>query len=119
MVFLLGCFFFWGDVSSNLRSWWQINRDSTVCSIKVSSGSSGWGGGKKHEIYAAAFDGHIFMTYFYGAGGSCPLPLPGSATESKATELSSWFQNQAHMIGVVQCRELSEPEKGACSSISF
>ena len=43
-----------------------------------SIGSSGWvrGGGKKHEIYATAFDGHLFMTYFYRASGACPPPSP-------------------------------------------
>ena len=41
-----------------------------------SSGSSDWvGGGEKHEIYAAAFGGHLFMTYFYRAGGAmAPSP---------------------------------------------
>ena len=44
-------------------------------------------GGKKHEIYAAAFGGHLFMTNFYTAGGGGaawpPLPPPpGSATDS-------------------------------------
>ena len=33
-------------------------------------------GGKKHEIYAAAFDGHLFMTYFYRAGGGVWRPWP-------------------------------------------
>ena len=43
-----------------------------------------WGGGKKHEIYVAAFGGHFFMTYLYIAWGamapSAPPP-PGSATD--------------------------------------
>ena len=47
-------------------------------------GSSGpvgrGGGGKKHEIYVAAFGGHLFMTYFYRARGPWPVGLPGSAT---------------------------------------
>ena len=40
------------------------------------------GGGKKLEIYVAAFGGHLFMTYFYRAGGSHGplLPQPGFAT---------------------------------------
>ena len=37
--------------------------------INISSGSSdrvrGEGEAEKHEIYAAAFGGHLFMTYFY------------------------------------------------------
>ena len=40
-----------------------------------SIGSSGWvggGGGNKHEIYMAAFGGHLFMTYLYRAGGHGP-----------------------------------------------
>ena len=35
-----------------------------------------WGGGKKHEIYVAAFGGHFFMTYFYRAGGGAWPPRP-------------------------------------------
>ena len=43
--------------------------------------AAGWGGGgggcKKHEIYGAAFGGHLFMTYFYKAGGGmAPLGTP-------------------------------------------
>ena len=37
-----------------------------------------------HEIYAAAFGGHLFMTYFYSAGGGGqwpPWPPPGSTTD--------------------------------------
>ena len=42
----------------------------------LNSGSSGRvRGGKKHEIYAAAFGSHIFMTYFHRVGGPWP-PWP-------------------------------------------
>ena len=42
-----------------------------------SSGSSGRvGGTKKHEVHAAAFSGHFFMTYFYRTGGVAPCPPP-------------------------------------------
>ena len=38
--------------------------------IASSGGSSGQlRGGEQHEIYAAAFGGHLFMTYFHRAGG--------------------------------------------------
>ena len=41
-----------------------------------SSGSSGRvRGGEKHEIYAAAFGGHLLMTYFHRAGGGGAGPL--------------------------------------------
>ena len=37
-------------------------------------------------VYAAAFGGHLFMTYFYKAGGDMtPRPLPGSATVNYKT----------------------------------
>ena len=47
----------------------------------LSGGSSGRvRGGEKHEIYAAAFSSHLFMTYFHRARGamapSTPLPPP-------------------------------------------
>ena len=50
-----------------------------------SSGSSGRVGGKKHEIYAAAFDGHLFMTYFHRAEeGVAPLaPLDPLLSKGK------------------------------------
>ena len=45
------------------------------------------GGNKKHEIYAAVFCGHLFMTYFYRAGGGYgPLAPPGSATGADGME---------------------------------
>ena len=54
--------------------------DLSRLNINVSSsGSSGRvRGGEKHEIYAAAFGGHLFMTYFHRArGGHGPLgPRP-------------------------------------------
>ena len=50
-----------------------------------SSGSSGrvGGGAEKHEIYAAAFGGHLFYDLFLQGQGGGPWPLgppPGSAT---------------------------------------
>ena len=49
------------------------------CIWQVSSGSSGWvRGAEKHEIYVAAFGGHIFYDLF----SQGPLaPPPGSATD--------------------------------------
>ena len=42
----------------------------------------GGGGGEKHEIYMAAFGGHLFYDLFSVGQGSAmtPSPLPGSAT---------------------------------------
>ena len=49
-----------------------------------SSGSSSWvRGGEKHEIYAAAFGGHLFydlLSQGGGGGGMAPSPPAGSAT---------------------------------------
>ena len=44
----------------------------------ISSGSSGRvrGGAEKHEIYAAAFGGHLFITYFHRARGAMDLLPP-------------------------------------------
>ena len=36
----------------------------------------GGGGKEKHEIYAAAFSSHLFMTYFYSAKGVMALSRP-------------------------------------------
>ena len=56
----------------------------------TSSGSSGrgGGGGKKHEIYATAFGGHLFYDLFLqGRGGHVPLPPPpGSAAGDPVAE---------------------------------
>ena len=52
--------------------------------LKFSSGSSGRvRGGEKHEIYVAAFGGHLFYDLFsQGWGGAWPPRPPlGSATE--------------------------------------
>ena len=39
----------------------------------ISSGSSGWvGGAKKHEIYVAAFGGHLFYDLFVQGWGAWP-----------------------------------------------
>ena len=41
----------------------------------------GGAGSEKHEIYPVTFGSHLFMTYFYSAGGSRPpCPPPESAT---------------------------------------
>ena len=66
--------------------------------ILTSSGSSGRvrGGGEKHEIYAAAFGGHLFYDLFsQGRGGHSPLAPPGSATawqksENQSKKLRIW-----------------------------
>ena len=42
----------------------------------VADPAAGYGGGEKHEIYAAAFGGHLFMTYFYRARGGPWPPRP-------------------------------------------
>ena len=52
---------------------------------QASSGSSNQvkGGGKKYEIYVAAFGGHVLMTYFYRVrekGGHGLLAPLGSTT---------------------------------------
>ena len=62
--------------------------------MKNSSGFSGRlrGRDEKHEIYAAAFGGHLFMTYFYRAGGggvSPSLPVTRSGTEKLHSAVSS------------------------------
>ena len=48
------------------------------------AGRGGGGWCEKHEVYAATFGGHLFMTYFSRGwrekGGMAPRPLPGSAT---------------------------------------
>ena len=52
---------------------------------RLSSGSSGWvGGAEKHEIYAAAFGGHLFYDLFLqGRGrGMDPSAYSGSAAAS-------------------------------------
>ena len=52
-------------------------------SASASDPAAEWGGGKKHEIYMAAFGGHLFYDLFVqGWGGHGPLGTPpGSATE--------------------------------------
>ena len=51
--------------------------------INTSSGSSGRvrGGAEKHEIYAAAFGGHLFYDLFSQSWGAWPPRPPGSATK--------------------------------------
>ena len=50
----------------------------------ASDPAPGWGrGGKKHEIYVAAFGGHLFYDLFvqgWGRGHGSLGTLPGSAT---------------------------------------
>ena len=52
------------------------------CCCLASDPATGWEGGKKHEIYVAAFGGHLFYDLFLqGWGGECsPRHPPGSAT---------------------------------------
>ena len=58
------------SVLPDLRAQYRIQRQG-----------KGRGGTEKHEIYAAAFGGHLFMTYFHRArGGMAPSAPPGSAT---------------------------------------
>ena len=48
------------------------------------------GGGEKHEVYAAASGGHLFMTYIYraGGGGMAPLASLDSLSAIKTLEFS-------------------------------
>ena len=47
----------------------------------VADPAAGLGGAEKHEIYAAVFNSHLFMTYFYMTRGAmAPSAPPGSAT---------------------------------------
>ena len=67
---------------------------------KGSSGSRGrvWGA-EKHEIYAPAFGGHLFITYFYWAGGvalASPDPL----------------LKGIHLTFATQCRRHRKSKKG-------
>ena len=50
----------------------------------ISSGYSGrvGGGGKKHEIYVAAFSGHLFKDFFYRAHPLDPLLVIVQNTDS-------------------------------------
>ena len=72
------------DLKENLVHRGGGNGLATVAPLLVlSSGSSGRvrGGAEKHEIYAAAFGGHLFYDLFsQGQGGHGPLAPPGSAT---------------------------------------
>ena len=42
--------------------------DETFTTYSVADPAAGWRP-EKHEIYATAFGSHLFMTYFYMAGG--------------------------------------------------
>ena len=59
-----------------------------------SSGSSDRvrGGGRKHEIYAAAFGGHLFYDLFsQGRGrGMAPSPPSGSVTVKRTVSFASF-----------------------------
>ena len=51
------------------------------------------GNAEKHEIYAAEFGGHLFMTYFYRAGGGHgPSPPSRSATDYVRPQCSPSLQ---------------------------
>ena len=41
----------------------------------ASDPAAGWGGGKKHEIYVAAFGGHLFYDLFVRGWGGGHGPL--------------------------------------------
>ena len=60
-----------------------------------SSGSSGrvdGGSAEKHEIYTAAFGGHIFYDLFlHDRGGHGPLAPPGSATDVNICSFKIFF----------------------------
>ena len=59
---------------------------------RISSGSSGRVGGEKHEIYAAAFDSHLFYDLFLqGRGGArpCPSPTPDPPPRTKTASVTS------------------------------
>ena len=65
---------------------WNADRPTSPQKmLNFSIGSSGWvgEGGKKHEIYLAAFGGYLFYDLFLQGwgGGAWPLGPPGSPTE--------------------------------------
>ena len=70
--------------STQHQIFFSFNCDNKRYQSRASSGSSGRvrGGAEKHEIYVAAFGGHLFYDLFLqGQGGhGPPWPPPGSAT---------------------------------------
>ena len=96
----------WAPHSSNtlvgaLKEFWTKISPSLACSCIFSSGSSGWvRGTKKHEIYAAAFGGHLFYDLFLQGHG--PLGPPGPATGLSHTTCMEtnkavpWYTNARH-----------------------
>ena len=61
----------------------QINSRSAIPNPVADPAARSGGGGKNHEIYAAAFSGHPFYDLFLqGRGPWPPCPSPGSATET-------------------------------------
>ena len=56
----------------------------------ASDPAAGWGGGgKKHEIYVAAFGGHLFYDLFVQGWGDGPLGTPpGSATANLTVNIT-------------------------------
>ena len=87
--------------SNSMNDISQVCNPSWVNQFNVTScGSSGRvrGGGEKHEIYAAAFGGHLFYDLFLqGRGGPWPpRPPPGSAT-GYALHVSATTLKQAQL----------------------
>ena len=79
---------------SNKNSLFSVLQTKSFQS-KVSSGSKGRvrGGGKKNEIYAADFGGHLFYDLFLQGWGvrHGPLGINGSDTEKKCVTWSRLF----------------------------
>ena len=68
--------------------WFKFMGLSYALSISSGSSSQVGAGGKKHEIYVAAFGGHFLWLILQGQGGHDPLgpPAPESATEYCGTQ---------------------------------
>ena len=67
-----------GHTCRRSTDFWLVRKQ-----FSVADPVAGWGGGggKKHEIYAVAFGGHLFYGLFLQSRGYGPLAPPlGSAT---------------------------------------
>ena len=75
----------------------RVFLDFVINNRNFSSGSSGRvGGADKHKIYAAAIQGHLFMTYFlHGGGGGMAPGHSGSATGVLADSWVSFICSSA------------------------
>ena len=83
----------------------------TIINAINSSASNGWVGGEKHEIYAAAFSGHLFYNLFFtgpGGGGMAPSVLPGSATYQLKCPL---YLNFAILIMLISIKQATRDKE--------